>query len=97
MANGIKANIKGMVMGFKEAEFVGQDSKIDKYIKVKLHDKVSKQDMECRFTGTVEEFLNLGIQEYETYNVELEFSGYKLEGRTVFGCKVSDIKPLNLK
>ena len=92
---GIVANTKCMIMGFRETEFIKNEGTKDqesiKSIKVKIHDKSSKTDLECKFAGTIEEFFNLQVEEYETYNITLDFSPYMMAGRTNISCKIVDI------
>lgn len=92
MAKGIKAYIKGMIMAIETKEFEKEGGEVLQYIRLKIHDKESKQDLEVKFDGEVEEFLKLGIEEYETYNITLEFSTYKQGARSMISCKVSNIE-----
>lgn len=93
---GIRAEVKGIVLGITESEFVRnegeKDEEILKSIKLKIHDKISKTDLNIKFAGTVEEFQSLDIQEYETYDIALEFNPYSMNGRNAISCKVIDIK-----
>ena len=88
---GIKANIKGMVMSIENKEFQKEDGEVLQYIKLKIHDKESKQTLDVKYAGEVEEFLQKGIEEYETYNITLEFSTYNNSGRNLISCKVTSI------
>lgn len=92
MANGIKANIKGMVMAIDIKEFEKEDKSVIKYVKLQVHDKESKQTLDVKYDGEVEEFLQLGIEEYESYNMTLEFSSYKVGGRSNISCKITGIE-----
>ena len=89
---GIKANIKGMVMAIENKEFEKENGEILQYIKLKIHDKESKQTLDVKYAGEMEEFLQKGIEEYETYNITLEFSTYNQSGRNLISCKITNIE-----
>lgn len=92
MAKGIKANIKAMVMAVETKEFEKEGGEVIQYIKLQIHDKESKQTLDVKYDGEVEDFLKLGIEEYESYNITLEFSSYKVGGRSNISCKVTSIE-----
>lgn len=89
---GIKANIKGLVMAVEQKEFEKENGETLQYMKLKIHDKESKQTLDVKYAGEIEDFLKLGIEEYETYNVTLEFSTYNQNGRNAISCKLTNIE-----
>lgn len=96
--SGIKAIVpKVMIMGFKETEFEKKDEagnliEVIKSMKIKIHDKNSKTDLEVKFAGSIEDFLELHLEEYQTYSVILEFVPYQFAGRTNISCKFINIQ-----
>ena len=89
---GIKANIRGLVMAIENKEFQKEDGEVLQYMKLKIHDKESKQTLDVKYAGEMEEFLQKGIEEYETYNITLEFSTYNQSGRNLISCKITNIE-----
>ena len=95
---GIKAVVpKVMIMGFRETEFEKKDEngvviEVINSMKVKFHDKISKTDLEVKFSGTIEEFFELGLEEYETYTATLEFTPYAFNNRTNISCKLISVE-----
>ena len=94
MAKGIKASIIGMVMAIEIKEFEKEDKSIVKYVKLQVHDKESKQTLDIKYDGEVEEFLQLGIEEYNSYDMTLEFNSYKTGVRSNISCKITSINKI---
>lgn len=94
----IRAEVKAIVLGITESEFIRnegeKDEEVLRSVKLKIHDKLSKTDLSVKWGGTLEDFFQLGIQEYETYQMGLEFNPYSMNGRSAISCKVVDFKEL---
>ena len=78
MAKNINITMDCMVMGYEEKEFTNDKKETTQYVKVRLHDKKSKNDIDCKYTGTIEEFFKLGIEEYEMYKCSIDMKLYKV-------------------
>ena len=94
MAKGIKANIRGMIMAIEIKEFEKEDKSVIKYVKLQVHDKESKQTLDIKYDGEVEEFLQLCVEEYDSYDMTLEFNSYKIGGRSNISCKITSINKI---
>lgn len=78
MAKNLSINLKCMVMGFEEKTAVNEQTKsLVTTVKVKLHDKSSKNDIDAKFVGTLKELEALKVEEYEIYDCSLEMKLYK--------------------
>lgn len=91
---GIEAKITALIMGIELKSFTKDNGEELQYYKITWHDKKSKITLSSKVDMEVEEFLRLGIEEYEFYNITLSFSVYKLQGRDCISCKIVDINPL---
>lgn len=91
---GIESKIIALIMGIELKSFTKDNGEELQYYKITWHDKKSKITLSTKVDMEVEEFLRLGIEEYEFYNITLSFSVYKLQGRDCISCKITNINPL---